>query len=205
MSGTFDFAGGPVPSDLDPPAGIFLRPEGVEESIRWGLADQGALGEGSSFRMTGIFGASTVDVTEPEGWIAEAVVLKDGHDILDRNFSFEPGKHYEGARVLLSNRVATVRGSVPPGRDRTHGGLMVIAFPEEEALRKRRRHLRTGHVEDDGSFVITNLRPGVAYLVSTCGWPCAAKYQDGGLDELAATATRIFIDSPGTFTVTLKR
>ena len=107
--------------------------------------------------MTGIFGASTIDVTEPEGWVAEAVVLADGRDILDRNFIFEPGKHYEGVRVVLSNRVATARGFVPQGTDRPRGGLMVIAFPEEEALRRRRSHVKTGHVEDDGD--VRHLEP----------------------------------------------
>ena len=58
---------------------------------------------------------------------------------------------------------------------------------------------------DDGTFAISNLRPGTSYLVSPCNWPCSPGYDGERLNELAATATRVFIDRPGSFNVTLKR
>ena len=64
--------------------------------------------------------------------------------------------------------------------------------------------MKSSEVDAAGSFAIPDLRPGMSYLVSTCGWPCSSGYDAENLNDMAATATRIFIDRPGTFTVTLK-
>jgi hypothetical protein len=82
---------------------------------------------------------------------------------------------------------------------------MVVAFPEDEALRTLPRYVKRGDVDDAGAFTIRDVRPGISYLVARCGWPCTSGYEAESLDLLAATATRVFVARPGTLSVDLKR
>ncbi|MEX2663087.1 MAG: carboxypeptidase-like regulatory domain-containing protein [Vicinamibacterales bacterium] len=203
MSGTFHFSDAPTPATLDGSASVFLRPTGAAIPLRWGLARGSPMNDAGAFRIEGIVGEHAVDVNEPVGWIVDAVLLADGQNILDRAFAFEPGRHYEGVRVVLSDRVAAIRGTVPAGGPRNLG--MVVAFPEDEALRKLERYVRRGDIDDAGNFTIRDVRPGTSYLVGVCGWPCISGYEAENLDELAPAATRVYVDRPGTFSVDLKR
>ncbi len=161
---------------------MYLRDASVGDSIRSGLSERGPTTDPAGFRINGIVGANIVDVDAPEGWIVEAVVLPDGRDILDTNFAFEPGKHYDGVRVILSDRVATIRGTLPAGYRLNPDSLWVVAFPEDEALRRVERNVKSFEVDAAGSFAIPDLRPGMSYLVSTCGWPCSSGYDAENLD-----------------------
>jgi hypothetical protein len=167
--------------------------------VGWGLDRPGPKTTGRAFSIDGIVGTNVVDVDVPEGWIPEAVLLPDGRDILDQSFPFEPGKHYEGVRVILSDRLATIRGSVPE-RTSPVSSFRAIAFPEDEALREVWRHTKGGEVDDRGNFSIKDLRPGTAYLVAI-----SRGDETRTLEELAPSATRVYLDNPGVFTVTLKR
>ena len=104
LAGTFQFDGTSKPPEPEQLPSVYLGQEGVAESIRNGLSRRRPSADQAGFRIDGIVGANIVNVRPPEGWIAEGVVLPDGRDILDKNFEFEPGTHYDGVRVILSDR-----------------------------------------------------------------------------------------------------
>lgn len=196
----------PQPHDVDPV--VSLIPVGDDAALREGLVDFRHEPVADGFRVSGIFGVYRVDARAPEGWIVEAIVLEHGRNVLDETIRFEPGRTYQDVRVMLSPLSATITGRVssfaPRAAQRelaSEPDPRVIVFPVDE---ESWSIWRLTHVTDpapDGSFRVRGVTPGRTYYVASCAWPCASSPEY--LRALIPVATRIFVDRPGVFAVTL--
>ena len=74
-------------------------------------ASGGAAEEQRSFEITNIFGRRRVLVAKLRDWVAEAVLLADGRNVLNEEIDFEPGQVHDNVRVVLSNKAATITGN----------------------------------------------------------------------------------------------
>jgi len=146
-----------------------------------------------------------VVVAKPRDWIAEAVLLADGRNVLNEEIDFEPGQVYDNVRVVLSNKAATITGTiqidwriVPPG------GVVVTVFPEDPALWR----VESGWVHrtdpDDSGYTVRGIRPGRAYLVAPHPWHVSGYASPKDFYQtLAKTAKRVFVAKPGNYRVDL--
>jgi hypothetical protein len=199
----------PQPHDVEPV--LSLIPQGDDASLREGLARfQHGPGE-DVFQVSGLFGAHRLDAQAPNGWIVDGIVLEDGRNVLDRTVQFEPGRTYDRVRVMLSPFSATISGRIQ-GVEEAEVGLQravdavqrrVIVVPADEESWPIWRLTRVADAGPDGSFSVPGITPGRDYYVASCAWPCEGTL--AYLRELTSGATRVFVDRPGVFTVTLNR
>ena len=119
---------------------------------------------GNVFDLTVPGGPFRLFVEPPAGWMVKSVVVADT-DATDVPFDLR-GQRDVAARVVLTNRVSEVRGSIlaPDGRPGA-GGASVVVFPYDSGLwPPPSRFVRTAAAAADGSFSITALPPGAGYL-----------------------------------------
>lgn len=201
MSGTFVFRGGQRPDD-DDRLTVNPWPIGTDATLRSGL--HGTVTTDNTFRLDSLLGAYRISVATPRGWLADAVLLDDGRDILHKEFAVIPSHHYSGVRVVLTNEVASIVGSVRGAGGKNSGpSLMVIAFPVDSAGWAFWDQKATGDVSNDGRFEIADVRVNQEYFVALCEWPCPTGIAQN--TQRAKAAARVNVDRPGTYRVVLQR
>ena len=201
MSGTFVFRGGQRPDD-DDRLTVSPWPVGVDAGLRSEL--RGSVTTGNTFRVDSLLGTYRMSVSTPRGWLAAAVLLDDGRDILHKDFDFAPGRHYGGVRVVLTNEVASIVGRVNGVENLSfRAPPMVIAFPVDSETWASWDERATGDVSADGRFEIADVRINQEYFVALCEWPCPTGVAQN--KHRARTAARVSVDRPGTYRVILQR
>ena len=204
MSGRIVVQGTGLSNSLD--LHVLAEPTGIDTDLRMMLSRSNTTPDGQSFRIDTLLGPYRFVIRTPSGVLPTAMLLEDGTDILGKEFTAKPGMHYGNVRVILTEGVATIRGTVPmAGRENVYGGLRVVAFPRDDETWHDRRGAVYGHVSDDGTFTLSDVVPWREYYVATCQIPCEAKRDGSGLRELVKTATLISVGRPGEYRVTLKR
>jgi hypothetical protein len=122
--------------------------------------------EDGTFTVTNLFGSRLLRLNGlPQEWMLESVIV-DGRDVTDRPIEFAPNGDIGGARIVVTDRVTEVSGSVtaadgkPASRDFT-----VIVFPDEEARwAAPSRFVRSARPDQQGLFKIRALPPHDRYL-----------------------------------------
>ena len=83
-----------------------------------------------SFRIDGLAGtcrsASTAPLTAR--WVLKSVIL-DGREALDDHLWFEPGRHYEDVRIVMTDRRSQVRVRAREVDGTPTGEYAAVAFP----------------------------------------------------------------------------
>lgn len=154
--------------------------------------------DGGKFVLRPLPGRYRLAVQTPDGWLPSAILLDDGRDLLHNDFDVESPRDYPNVRVVLTDDIATIEGTIP-----LPVSSMVMAFPVDEATWWDRESTPARTVEDDGRFRITNIRPWTEYYVTECPWPCMSRHKD--LEKYAQTAVRVRVGPPGIYSVVLKR
>jgi hypothetical protein len=148
--------------------GVRVRPPTdvsvVARSIR---ADgQGTFAEpmDNAFELTLPVGPVRLFVDPPEGWVVKSIVIGDA-DATDAAVDLK-GQRDVPARIVLSNRVSVVRGSVTSADGMARaGGASVVVFPYDSARwAPPSRYVRTAVAAADGTFSIAGLPPAPGYL-----------------------------------------
>lgn len=155
----------------------------------------------TTFRLTDLFGTYRASVDEPAGWRAEAVLLEDGTDILAQPYTFSPGRDYRNVKVLLTNRVVTIRGVT----SLDDGTGFAIVFPENSSRRAvDHRLVKKRGIGENGTFTISSLVPGETYLVAAYPWSFPT-LDEAFFVEISRTAVRVVAERPGTYEVDLRK
>jgi hypothetical protein len=131
-----------------------------------------------------------------------AILLGDGTDVLDRDVAFAPGRTYANIRVVLTNRTATIQGSVQKPSTGPARPLIVAAIVDGPQATRLPAWLTLAEAwpDADGRFTIPDVRPGRAYLVAACSDPSVFRDDDPqALAQLRTVAVRVNADGPGTF------
>jgi hypothetical protein len=139
--------------------------------------------EDGTFTVTNLFGARLLRLNGlPQEWMLESVIV-DGRDVTDRPIEFTPNGDIAGARIVVTDRVTEVSGSVtaadgkPASRDFT-----VIVFPEDEARwAAPSRFVRSARPDQQGLFKIRALPPHERYLAVAVDYLEQGEETDGEL------------------------
>ena len=118
-----------------------------------------------TFRFRGAMGTVQVRPNGPPGWHLKAIVV-DGEDVTDQPVSMAPGANLQGMRVLLTQAVTTVSGSVRGDRGDIVVDAAVLVFPEDDTRWSfASRFIRTTRPDTEGRFELTALPPSGSYRI----------------------------------------
>lgn len=118
----------------------------------------------NAFDLTVPVGPFRLLVEPPDGWVVKSILMGDA-DATDAVLDLQ-GARAVPVRVVLSNRVSSVRGTVRGADGRgLAAGATVVVFPSDSARwQVPSRFLRTAVVANDGTFSVAGLPPATGYL-----------------------------------------
>jgi hypothetical protein len=149
-----------------------------------------SLNNGSDqFQLVGVSGPTRVQVNGvPDGWTVKALLL-DGDDITDAPFDL--GGRTANLRVVMTDRVTSLSGTVQSDRNRRDHNVIVFA-DDAAKWASPTRFVRTTRADADGRFHIQGLPPGERYLVAALDYLEAGEEQDRQLlERLRTRATSV--------------
>jgi hypothetical protein len=93
-------------------------------------------------------------------WTLKRVSL-DGEDLTDTPYELRPSENIEGLRVVLTDRVTDVSGSVSDARGQQLKEFVVVVQPAREMeATTLQRFLQTARPDQDGGFRVRGIPPG---------------------------------------------
>lgn len=155
VTGAVTAASGSLPST----AGIQV----LARPMRGGRTVQVTAARDGTFALAGLIGPYTLDVGRvPQGWVLESVVI-NGVDVTETAMEFRGTEQVTGVRVMLTDRLTEVRGTVTV-RAQASADATVVVFPDDPARwASPARFVRTARSDPQGGFTIQGLPPG-SYL-----------------------------------------
>jgi protocatechuate 3,4-dioxygenase beta subunit len=167
------------------PAGraLFSRPARIESS--------------GAFTLTGLHGPRMLVVGGlSQDWMLDSITL-NGSVVTDRVLEFAGGQELRGARVVVTDRVTELSGSVMSGSEAARD-YTVVVFPDDETKWTfPSRYLRAARPDQQGLFKLRGLPPDDRYLAVAVDY---LEEGEGGdpqfLQQIREQATRFGI-GPG--------
>ena len=117
-----------------------------------------------TFRIVGLLGTRTIRVGGlPQDWMLESVT-SGGTDVTDRAIDFSSGQEVRDVRIVLTDRVTEVTGTVSVGSELARE-YSVLVFPDDETRWAfPTRYVRAARPDQQGVFRLRGLPPGGGYL-----------------------------------------
>ena len=154
-------------------------------------------------------------------WVLKSVIL-DGREVLDENVWFEPGRHYENVRIVMTDRRSQVRVRVSEADGAPTGEYAAVVFPvQRERWRSPDRYISAaaplppsflGKTDPSGtggepgrSLRFIGLPSGDYYLIAVDDIEYTATRDSAVLEMLARKATRVTIPDRDLIEVPLQR
>jgi hypothetical protein len=130
--------------------------------------DNGLVRADGTFELKGLAGVILFRATTPPLWTIKSVLL-DGGDITDRPMELRGTKTIAGVRVVFSDRLTEISGTVTGNRgELIKEGVVVVHPVDEKEGMIATRYVRTARPDQDGAFQIRGLPPG-RYFVAAVG------------------------------------
>jgi hypothetical protein len=185
-------------------AGIQITAQPVPPGRGPGAATARAESTGA-FTLTGLLGSRAIRVSDlPQDWMVQSIVIS-GADVADRILEFSGNQDLRGVRVIVTDRVTEVNGTVTsagkPARDYT-----VVVFPEDPAKWTfPSRYLRSGRPDQQGVFRLRALPPDERYLAAAVDYLEEGEATDPQfLERISTSATPFALGDGGTKALELK-
>jgi hypothetical protein len=149
-----------------------------------------------TFELTGLIGPHALRFEQlPAGWVVHSVVA-NGVDISDSALDFR-GLELVSARVLLTNRIGTLTGTVQADRGQP-GGASVVVFPDDQSKWTFvSRYVRTTRADDSGQFTVRGLPPHQRYLAVALDYVDSGEHLDPAFLEALKPVAGSFSLSEG--------
>jgi hypothetical protein len=158
-----------------------------------------------TFELNGLAGVRLIRVDgQPTGWYLRSVLLS-GRDVTDTPLDFTRGDRLDGLRVVLSQQVSGVSGTVSDGPGQAVREFAAVVFAEDPARwRAPSRFVAAGRPNQDGRFEIRGL-PAGRYLAVAVDYLETGEEQDVQfLQQMQGVATSILLGEGSVPTVSLK-
>jgi hypothetical protein len=161
---------------------------------------------GGSLRMTPMRGPVLFRLTGlPDTWMIKSIRLNDD-DITEVPFDIPTGgKEIEGLRIVISQKMGSVSGSVTDEKGTTTSDATVVLFAEDARLwLPYTRFVRTMRPGADGRFTIRQLPPGKYLATARTLVEDAQENDPVFLESLRRDASALELLEGGSATLTLK-
>ncbi len=163
--------------------------------------------EDGTFTLTNLFGSRLIRLNGlAQEWMLESVIV-EGRDVIDQAVEFAPNSDLTGARIVVTDRVTEVSGSVTAADGKSSSrDFTVIVFPDEQARwAAPSRYVRTARPDQQGLFKIRALPPHDRYLAVAVDYLEQGEETDGDLLASLKGQATVFRVRPGdTATLGLK-
>lgn len=165
------------------------------------------VGDDGTFTLTNLFGARLIRLNGlPQEWMLESVIL-NGRDVTDQPVEFAANTDITGARIVVTDRVTEVSGSVAAADGKSSSrDFTVIVFADDEARwAAPSRYVRSARPDQQGLFKIRALPPHDRYLAVAVDYLEQGEETDPDLLDSLKGQASVFRLRPGdTATVSLK-
>jgi hypothetical protein len=165
------------------------------------------VGEDGAFTLTNLFGPRLIRLTGlTQDWMLESVIV-DGRNVTDQPMEFALNGDITGARIVLTDRVTEVSGSVTAADGKASSrDFTVIVFPDDEARwAAPSRYVRTARPDQQGLFKVRALPAHDRYLAVAVDYLEQGEETDGELlAALKGQAATFRLRSGDTATLNLK-
>ncbi len=191
FSGHVVFAGSsrhPSPSAV----GLELLGAGPDAGVSPQLLAPGApfvVKPDGSFSIAGVLGSVELVVSAPAGWAVSQMTGAD-RDLLGTATTFEGGEVISDARVVLTDQIAEISGSVVDRDARPASGCTIAIFPSDPRGAFSRYRMQLAQADRTGRFVLREL-PAGSYTVAATSDDMTNWTASGNLDRLRALGTSV--------------
>lgn len=122
-------------------------------------------------------------------------VLVNGLDVTDSGVDLKPGENLDTVTIVLTDRMATITGTVSDGTHTPVPGLTVIAFPSDERYwTPQSRWIQAGRTDQNGVYRMRALPPGEYLLLVTDNVEQGAWFDPSYLEQVRGAATRVTVN-----------
>jgi hypothetical protein len=193
-------AGTPLPASVQ----VTTRPASPDAvSIGPGGGASGRVSPEGYFEVGNITEPRFIRVNAPQGWMLKSVLLNN-EDITDVPLDVPPGQHVTGVKVVLTQQLGTVTGTVTDARKQPVLDATVVLFPVDERLRGyQSRFIRAARPNQQGTFTISATPAGEYLAVAVQALEDGQSADPEFLDAIAPFATRVTLDEGENETVSL--
>jgi hypothetical protein len=132
----------------------------------------------------------------PDPWVLRAVYWR-GREITDTPVYLEPGGREQSFRIVLTDAITTVAGTVRDKSGRLRADSTVVVFSIDPGVwRTYSRHVQIARPDLDGGYRIRGLPPGEYWIAATQEIESGDVLDPASLERLAARASRVTV-GPG--------
>ena len=130
-----------------------------------GVIGDGTIADDGSFELGNLSGKLLFRVMTPPAWVLQSVII-DGEDMTDVPYDFKGAQRLSNVRIVLTDKLTEVSGSVTDERARRLADYVVVLLPDEpkEGMTAM-RFTRTIRPDQQGSYRVRGLPPG-RYLIA---------------------------------------
>jgi hypothetical protein len=125
------------------------------------------------------------------GWVLQAVLV-NGRDVTDTPLDIRSGQELTGVRIVFTDRLTEVNGTVADERGSPSTDYTVLAFATDDRLwRPQSRHIAIARPDQNGRFQLRGLPPGDYFLALVDPVEQGEWFEPTFLAAQQAAATRV--------------
>ncbi|HMD34001.1 MAG TPA: carboxypeptidase-like regulatory domain-containing protein [Vicinamibacterales bacterium] len=167
--------------------------------------DSGRVKDDWTFVVSGVWAASHLRATVPDGWAVKAIQNRDGRDVTDEAIDLASGQELSGLRVVVTKNITAVSGQLADDKGLPIGDGTVLVFAEQaDKWSEDSRFVRAARLDQQGKYEIKGLAPG-AYLAVALDYVEDGIWNDPEfLESMRGYATKLTLTEGEARTVALK-
>ena len=120
----------------------------------------GVIAEDGTFELGNLTGKVLFRAATPPNWTLRSVTI-DGEDMTDTAYEFKGAQGPSEVRIIMTDKLTEVTGSVTDDRGRALANYVVILLPEEPITGTvAMRYTRTTRPDQQGAYSVRGLPPG---------------------------------------------